>query len=357
MLFGAFPRSRRTPISHKHHPRRLACIAVASLASLALASASAAARPADRLVFERIDSATGKTGLYTMRPDGSGLRAITSPGAGEDRDSLPDWSPDGRRIAFTRFFPEQTDVLVARADGTGVRNLTRSSCTAVCLSNEYPVWSPDGRRIAFERALGPLPSAGPPPVVGIFVMDADGSHVRRLTQLQPGSGTEDHSPSWSPDGRRIAFMRANNTAAPIGASAIYTVNARGGRPRLVGRMPLDRPGAGSPTWSPDGSRLLFSTYCRYRGGSCGQAATGAQLFTVKPNGRGLRQLTHLPGNSYNAAWSPDGSKIVFARNRTVGPEADLYTMHADGTHLRRITHNPKLRAQWPDWRRALRRQG
>jgi TolB protein len=306
MLFGAFPRSRRTPISHKHHPRRLACIAVASLASLALASASAAARPADRLVFERIDSATGKIGLYTMRPDGSGLRAITSPGAGEDRDSLPDWSPDGRRIAF-------------------------------------------------ERALGPLPSAGPPPVVGIFVMDADGSHVRQLTQLQPGSGTEDHSPSWSPDGRRIAFMRAN-TAAPIGASAIYTVNAGGGRPRLVRRMPLDRPGAGSPTWSPDGSRLLFSTYCRYRGGSCGQVATGAQLFTVKPNGRGLRQLTHLSGNSYNAAWSPDGSKIVFARNRTVGPEADLYTMHADGTHLLRITHNPKLRAQWPDWRPALRRQ-
>jgi TolB protein len=183
------------------------------------------------------------------------------------------------------------------------------------------------------------------------VMDADGSNVRQLTQLEPGSGSEDHSPSWSPDGRRIAFMRSS-MVPPVNASAIYTVSAHGGEPRLIRRMPPDRPGAGSPNWSPDGSRLLFSTYCRFLGGSCGQPASGAQLSTVKPNGRGLRQLTDLPGNSYNAAWSSNGSKIVFARNRTVGAGADLYTMNADGTHVRRLTHSPELRAGWPDWRPA-----
>jgi TolB protein len=149
-------------------------------------------------------------------------------------------------------------------------------------------------------------------------MDADGSNVRQLTQLQPGSGTEDHAPSWSPDGRRIAFMRSNNTASPVDASAIYTVNADGGEPRLVRRMPPRRPGAGTPNWSPDGGRLIFSTHSLF--GNSGQPPTGAQLFTVKPNGCGLRQLTHLPGNSYTSAWSPDGSKIVFARNRTVAPK-------------------------------------
>jgi TolB protein len=336
-------------MSHDHSPRRLTYIGMAILALLALASTPASARSAGSIVFQRMDPAGGKTRLYTIRPDGSGLRAITSPGSGEDQDVMPDWSPDGRRLVFTRFFgSEPSNLLVTRPDGTGVRNLTRASCTGDCLSDEYPVWSPDGRRIAFERALGPAPIVGPPPVVGIFVMDADGSNVRQLTQLEPNSGSEDHSPSWSPDGRRIAFMRANNTVAPVDASAIYTVNADGGEPRLVRRMPLDRPGAGSPNWSPDGSRLLFSTYCRFS--SCGQAPTGAQLFTVKPNGRGLRQLTHLPGNSYNAAWSPDGRKIVFARNRTVGAGADLSTMNADGTHLRRLTHKPELRAGWPDWR-------
>jgi Tol biopolymer transport system component len=55
-------------------------------------------------------------------------------------------------------------------------------------------------------AIGPPPADGPPPVVGIFVMNADGSNVRQLTQLQPNSGTEDHQPIWSPGGRRIAFM-------------------------------------------------------------------------------------------------------------------------------------------------------
>jgi Tol biopolymer transport system component len=323
-----------------------------------------AARESELIVFQRLDPDSGKLRLHTVRPDGSGLRAITQPGAGEDRDSLADWSPDGRSIAFTRFFGGRpcvsvarfcrSDVLVVRPGGTGVRNLTRAGCSGDCVSSEYPSWSPDGRRIAFERALGPLPSVGPPPIVGIFVMNADGSNVRQLTQLQPGSGTEDHAPSWSPDGRRIAFMRSNNTIAPVDASAIYTVNADGSDLRLARRMPRERPGAGTPNWSPDGSRLLFSTYSRF--GSSAQPATGAQLFTVKPNGRGLRQHTHLPGNSYNSAWSPDGSKIVFARNRTVGPEADLYIMNADGTHIRRLTRNPTLRAQWPDWRPPLGRQ-
>jgi Tol biopolymer transport system component len=336
----------------------------AASAATGSASVSPAARRNESVVFQRIDPLTGKTRLYTVRPDGSRLRAVTRPGAGEERDSLADWSPDGRSIALTRFFGGRhcvsvarfcrSDVLVVRPGGTGVRNLTRAGCSGDCVSSEYPSWSPDGRRIAFERALGPLPSVGPPPIVGIFVMNADGSNVRQLTQLKPNSGSEDHGPSWSPDGRRIAFMRSNNTIAPVDASAIYSVNADGSDLRLVRRMPRERPGAGTPNWSPDGRRLLFSTYSRF--GSSGQAPTGAQLFTVKPNGRGLRQLTHLPGNSYNPAWSPDGSKIVFARNRTVGPEADLFTMNADGTQVRRLTHSPELRAGWPDWRPPLGRQ-
>jgi Tol biopolymer transport system component len=305
-----------------------------------------------RIVFQRLDPASGKVRLYTIRPDGSGLRAITLPGAGADMDSQPDWSPDGRLIAFRRFLNAAdptgpTDVLVVRPEGTGIRNLTRGSCSGDCLSNDAPAWSPDGRRIAFERAIAPPPGGGPLPTVGIYVMNADGSNVRQLTQLEPRSGTGDAAPTWSSDGRRIAFTRKNATIDPVNASAIYTIRPDGSDLRLVRRMPREWPGAGRSDWSPDGGRLLFQTYCLNV--SCGQPATGAQLFTIDPNGRRLRQLTHLTGNSRNGAWSPDGNKIVFARNRAVGPEGDLYTMNADGTKVRRLTHTPKLNAHLPDW--------
>jgi Tol biopolymer transport system component len=96
--------------------------------SRASASGSRASKNG-RIVFQRLDPDTGKIRLYTVRPNGSGLRALTLPGASEDNDSQAAWSPDGSRIAFRRFFDpgepgERSDVLVVRPDGTGLRNLT-----------------------------------------------------------------------------------------------------------------------------------------------------------------------------------------------------------------------------------------
>jgi TolB protein len=149
-------------------------------------------------VFSRLDPETQQVRLYTVRPDGSGLRVLTfSP---EADDSQADWSPDGRKVAFRCFFNfgepnERTDVVVVNRDGTGERNLTQDSCVGDCLGSEEPAWSPNGRKIAFGRAFGPFSEEGFPATVGLFVMDADGSHVRQLTQLTPNSGTEDHYPT------------------------------------------------------------------------------------------------------------------------------------------------------------------
>jgi TolB protein len=306
------------------------------------------------VAFKRLDPKIGKVRLYTIKPDGSRLRPLTRPGAHADNDSDPDFSPAGRRIAFGRIFlnGDPDAILVVSRDGTGLRNLTKEGCAGDCLGYGEPAWSPDGRRIAVMGAIGPLPADGPPPVVGIFVMNADGSHVHQLTQLEPNSGTEDHQPTWSPDGDRIAFMRSNNTLAPENASSIYIIHADGTNLQLVRRMPRRWPGAGAPDWSPDGRRLLFSMFCWF--GPCGQSPTGAQLFTVKPNGEHLRKLTHLAGNSYNAGWSPDGKRIVFAHNRALGPEGDIYTMNADGTGVRRLTNKPTLDSHRPDWGSAAR---
>jgi TolB protein len=318
-------------------------------------AASSAAAKNGRIVFQRLDRKLGKTRLYTVAPDGRDLRPLTTPSGNDDGDSQSDWSTDGRKIVFRRFVDrglpgERVDLFVADADGKGPRDLTRASCTGLCRMNEEPAWSPDGKRIAFVRTIGPLPAnGGPPPIVGIFLMSADGTHVKQVTQRRPNSGTEDHAPAWSPDGRRIAFMRANNTAKPQGASVVYVMNADGTHAGVLRTMSHRWPGAGAPAWSPDGTRILYSTSCWF--GDCGQPRTGAQLFTIRPDGTGFRQLTHISGNVEPGRWSPDGKQIVFARNARVGPSGDIYTINANGTGLRRLTHAPDLDAGNPDWGR------
>jgi TolB protein len=319
-----------------------------------VASASAAApRTNGRIVFERLDPSLGKTRLYTVRPDGGDLRALTKPAADDGQESHADWAPSGRAIVFRRIIDvgqpnERADLFVVNADGTHARDLTRSSCRLPCLTNDEPAWSPDAKRIAFVRSVGPLPpSGGPAPVVGIFVMNADGTNVRQLTQRVRNTGTEDHAPTWSPDGKRIAFVRTNNTARPANASVIYVMNANGSRARTVRVMPHRWPGSGAPSWSPDGKKILYSTSCWF--GDCGQPRTGAQLFTIGVDGKARRQLTHVSGNAEGGRWSPDGRKIVFVRSPRVGPSGDVYTANANGTGLRRVTRSLALGTRNPDW--------
>jgi Tol biopolymer transport system component len=182
-------------------------------------------------------------------------------------------------------------------------------------------------------------------------MNADGTHVSQLTQRKGTFRTEDRAPSWSPDGKRIAFVSVNTTFRPAGAAVIYVINADGTHARSVRSLPHAWPGAGAPAWSPNGKRLLYSTYCWF--GNCGQPPVGAQLYTIGADGKSLRRVTRLAGNALAPRWSPDGRKIVFVRNARVGPGGDVYTLNVDGTGLRRVTKAPDLGARGPDWGPAL----
>ena len=171
----------------------------------------------------------GNFEIYVTRADGTSpapLRLTTHPG----RDVAPAWSPDGKKIAFmsNRDNPE-FDIYEMNADGTNVRRLTSGG------SNWFPQYSPDGTLIATHIMRD------------VHVMNIATGTVRRLTH-EPFNGMY---PSWSPDGKRIAFMSWRN-----GPTELFTMNAADGSDQeMVVTMP--RGDAVDPRWSPDGNRLLF----------------------------------------------------------------------------------------------------
>jgi len=179
-----------------------------------------------------------------------------------------------------------------------------------------PAWSPNGREIAFG-------GTGATPNTNIYVADRNGKNIRVLTRYRYGAT----QPAWSPDGRTIAFE----------ADGIKLVSAAGGHIRS-----LTSDGQ-YPSWSPSGTELVFE---RHLGSGNSEA-----LFTIRPDGSGLRRITNLPGEQRSAVWSPDGKEIAFEWWTPSG--TGLYLIRPDGTHLRRVTTAalPQGRPAWsPDSR-------
>ena len=250
--------------------------------------------------------------IYVIKADGSGLRRLTR---NTLADNNPVWSPDGRRIAFTRDRDRQTvNIYVMNADGSGQQRLSPTVRRRPWIEL---AWSPDWKRIAFVASGGPL---GRP---DIFVMNADGSDVRNVTNTV----TTSFDLAWSPDGRRIAYLEGSPGGAPL-----TVVNADGsGKHPLSGPLMVD---LGIPSWSPDARTIAFTG--------------GSVLYTVHADGTGLRKLTHGPGWNAEPRWSPDGRRMLFLSSRD-GPGTDLYVMNADGSGQRNLTHTPGVSEVGASW--------
>ena len=191
-----------------------------------------------------------------------------------------------------------------------------------------PAYSPNGKLIAFERYISPTDD-------GIWIMNPDGTHMRRVTR-NPRRSTDtacecDTKPHWSPDGEQIVFARIRTQRR----SAVFTVNLDGTDLRRLTEWAMN---AANPVWSPDGARIAFNIQC------CGFPGFVSHIFTIRPDGKGLVQLTRdRRGESFDATWSPDGKMIAFA-HYPGAPHGhgfgDIYEMKADGTDIVNITRSP-----------------
>ena len=219
----------------------------------------------------------------------------------------------------------------ADAEGDHVRRLTEEKGDPTSPEGLFfqvePAWSPDARRIAFASLRSGKSH--------IYVMRADGTGTRQLTSGPLG---DDH-PSWSPDGRRIVFAREG---------ALFVVPSAGGRAKRVGRGPGQ---AADPHWSPDG-RLIVYDY-RVPGSPV------REVYVMRPDGTGNRQVTRLQHTSGLPAWSPDGKRIAFQSNLRLG-HFEIYTIGTDGKGLRQISKSivDVIQPAWtPDGRISFARDG
>jgi Tol biopolymer transport system component len=260
--------------------------------------------------------------IWSVNPDGSDARQLTTfdsvpwPQSAYYRWNIwPDWSPDGRKIAFAST-PGFFDLWSMNADGTGLKQLTDSNV------DEFPVWSPNGRQIAFNRVyfLGSQRS-------DLWIMEADGSDAH----LIPGTETDYVlEASWSPDGSRIAYSDVDhhsiNTIRPDGTDRRVVIEGVGGTsPR-------------APDWSPDGSRFAFmsrDTFAR------------DTLYTANVDGSNLRSMAE---NASYPSWSPDGTKIAFSQYVYPPGLRSAHIVNADGTdeHVLAPTRDDGFTSR-PDW--------
>ena len=227
------------------------------------------------------------------------------------------------------------DAFVVTADG--LERLTSSPSNDVGIT-----WSPDCSRIAFNsNRVTPSDDRFAGGNQHVWVMDADGANVTRLTD----SPHRDGGARWSPDGTRIAFRRleVGEGRPSLKSTDIFVINADGsGETRLT-----DGPGLKENTsWSPDGKRMLLTFYQPDPESGFPDEET-SEIYVMNSDGTDMKNLSNRSGLDGFAEWSPDGKLIAFQSTRGNGTD-NIFVMDADGGNIRRLTDDPASDMQ-PHW--------
>jgi Tol biopolymer transport system component len=273
-----------------------------------------------RIVFGAV-TVDGSSQLFLIGPYGHGLHQITH----VNGDAVhPDWSPNGRWIAFEMDGENGCSLVIMRPSGSHQRILPHPP-GAEC--DEQPSFTPAGDRLLFSSYNPTLDDES------IWIERLDGTHQRNLGKDGAFQATD---PNASPDGTRMTFVAFN---AEDDTGLIRT-GIKGRNPKLI--LPYSFDVAIKHDWAPDGRRIVFTNHS--------EAEVASNIGTIRPNGTGLRWLTHYTDPEVHAfvgGYSPDGRWIVF-RLEDHGQYA-LMRMHPDGTHKRVILPLSDFRPRYIDW--------
>lgn len=275
--------------------------------------------------------------------DGSALTKVTDDArrGGEHEDDAPAWSPDGRMIAFTSMripvpagATPAEEIYVVNVDGSDQRRLTQNTTRDIAVD-----WLRDGRVVFLSCPR----SEDEPPECDLMAIRPDGTDREKLTEL---GFTFDLDVA--PDGRRILYSQLNGQSH-FQHFELHVMDLDGSNHR---QLTDDDTGDGSPSWSPDGERIAFvsnraeSAPCLFH--DC--AGYTNELYVMDADGRDVTRLTETPHEEATPAWSPDGERIVYSRILDENATHELFVVNADGSCPTRLASGAS--GSWdtmPDW--------
>jgi len=253
------------------------------------------------------------------------------------RDMYPGASPDGKQLVFQSNRNGTDQVFVLNVDDGGIRQLTD-----LPRGGETPVFSPDGNFVLFAAYVGEDNN-------DVFIMNTDGSG---MTQLTHSPGYDGH-PRWSTDGRRIVFNSDRTSPDPDASwndrwHEIFSMGADGSDVRQHTRCESV---CTYGSLSPDGKKVLYRKVIKAAGFNWGlvNIEKNSEIFIADIDGSNEINISNNAAFDGWPIWSPDGSQIAFASNRT-GPAntGQIWLMSLDGSDLRQQSHGPWSHAQ-PAW--------
>jgi TolB protein len=307
------------------------------LALVGLAAVPAAAkRPGTngQITFARFNPTLGDTQVYVVNPDGAHERLVQAP---TDTGECPHWFSDGAHIAIcgSPALPGGGSRIINPDDGT-YRDIDGQDPT---LFNPCGIPSPDGSLLLCETFSEDGSQNGIH-----TIRSSDGGGFQQITS---NPGGDDVPGSWSPDGKRIVFQRFG----PDSYEGVFVVNVNGtGLKQIL--PPTMQANCCTFDWSPQGNEIAFSRHVT--------PDVHSSLWIVHSDGTGLRPVNVQPSSACGGpnsdpsaegclepSWSPDGTKIVFARGLDLDVDGNIYVVNPDGTGLTQVTHTGG--SQSPDW--------